>query len=56
MDSKIITWLELMKHTKTSDAWVLINGKVYDVTTYLAEHPGGDDILMYFSGKDASER
>lgn len=44
-----------MKHTKTSDVWVLIDGTVYDVTTYLAEHPGGDDILMYHGGRDASE-
>jgi cytochrome b involved in lipid metabolism len=34
---------------------VLIEGKVYDVTTYLAEHPGGDDILLRFSGKDATK-
>lgn len=26
----------------------------YDVTTYLAEHPGGDDILLRHGGLDAS--
>jgi cytochrome b involved in lipid metabolism len=28
----------------------------YDVTTYLAEHPGGDDILVEHGGRDATER
>lgn len=28
----------------------------YDVTTYLAEHPGGDDILISFAGTDATEK
>lgn len=50
MEDKVITWTELMKHTKSSDLWILIDGVVYDVGTYLAEHPGGDDILMLHGG------
>ncbi len=53
---RIITWTELQQHTKKSDLWVCIEGKVFDVTTYLAEHPGGDDILIKYSGKDATKR
>ena len=52
---KVITWDELMKHNKRNDCWILIEGKVFDVTTYLAEHPGGDDILVRNSGRDATE-
>ncbi len=26
------------------------------MTTYLAEHPGGDDILLKYAGKDATKR
>ena len=28
--------------------------EVYDVTDYLKEHPGGDDLIMEHSGRDAS--
>ena len=29
--------------------------KVYDVTKYLEEHPGGPEIIMEFAGKDADD-
>jgi 4-hydroxysphinganine ceramide fatty acyl 2-hydroxylase len=27
-------------------------GQVYDVTPFLADHPGGDDIMLEYAGKD----
>ena len=32
-----------------------INGKVYDVSKYLEDHPGGEEVLMDRIGQDASE-
>ena len=32
--------------------WVSFAGSVYDITPFLADHPGGDDILHPFAGKD----
>eukprot|EP01062_Namystynia_karyoxenos_P070266 TRINITY_DN65657_c0_g1_i1.p1 TRINITY_DN65657_c0_g1~~TRINITY_DN65657_c0_g1_i1.p1 ORF type:complete len:575 (+),score=105.53 TRINITY_DN65657_c0_g1_i1:75-1799(+) len=34
--------------------WTVIYGKVYDVTNFLDEHPGGDEILLRHAGEDAS--
>jgi len=34
--------------------WVVINDKVYNVTEYANEHPGGPIILINKSGKNAS--
>ena len=31
-----------------------MNKKVYDVTAYLEEHPGGVGKIMEFAGKDAT--
>lgn len=53
--NKIITWEELSQHNKRGDYWICIEGNVYDVSTYLAEHPGGDDILIKHAGKDATK-
>merc|ERR1712159_214386 len=53
-DNKLITYEELSKHTSRSDAWIALNGKVINVTPYLAEHPGGEDILLANAGTDAT--
>ena len=34
---------------------MVIKGKVYDVTNFLAKHPGGKRAILRFAGKDASE-
>lgn len=51
---KNISKTELAKHNKRSDAWIAINGNVYDVTKWIDNHPGGDIILKGI-GKDASK-
>jgi cytochrome b involved in lipid metabolism len=33
------------------DCWLVIEGKVYDVTPFLDEHPGGFDTLVSNSGE-----
>jgi cytochrome b involved in lipid metabolism len=42
---RIFTKAEVAKHDTVHDCWMIINGKVYDVTPFVDEHPGGD-ILM----------
>jgi len=51
----LITYEELSKHTSRSDCWIAIRGRVVDVTPYLAEHPGSEDILLANAGTDATE-
>ncbi|KAJ2941111.1 hypothetical protein O0L34_g10346 [Tuta absoluta] len=34
--------------------WIIIKDVVYNVTPYLQEHPGGDDVLRGEAGKDAT--
>ena len=36
---------EVSKHNTKDDCWLIIHGKVYDVSDYVDEHPGGDVIL-----------
>ncbi|KAL1922943.1 uncharacterized protein VTP21DRAFT_9319 [Calcarisporiella thermophila] len=50
-----ITAEEVAKHTSEDDCWVIINGKVLDVTKFLPDHPGGKRAIMIYAGRDASE-
>jgi cytochrome b involved in lipid metabolism len=45
----------LRLHNKRDDAWSAINGKVYNITPYLAFHPGGEKELMRVAGRDGSK-
>lgn len=38
-----ISVAELDKHAKPDDCWIVVNGKVYDLTTFAPNHPGGPD-------------
>ncbi|KAK9277382.1 hypothetical protein L1049_006925 [Liquidambar formosana] len=53
--TKLYTMQEASEHNTKDDCWVVIDGKVYDVTTYLDEHPGGDDVFIEVTGKDAAD-
>lgn len=45
---------EVQKHTTVENGvWVVINGNVYDLTDFLARHPGGAKIIMKYAGKNA---
>lgn len=52
---------EVSKHNKQDDCWLVIGNaktggpKVYDITNYLDDHPGGAEVLLDVSGQDADE-
>lgn len=47
---------QVAAHNKEGDAWVVVDGKVFDVTKFLSQHPGGKKVLLMESGKDATEK
>ena len=53
--ARAITMDEIAKHNSEGDLWVIIEGAVYDLTTFLPDHPGGKKAIMLFAGKDATE-
>jgi cytochrome b involved in lipid metabolism len=44
--SKQITLTEVAAHKTSSSCWTVVNGNVYDVTSFIPNHPGGDAILQ----------
>ncbi|KAF4010832.1 hypothetical protein G4228_001831 [Cervus hanglu yarkandensis] len=46
---------EVAKRNSPEDIWLVIHGRVYDVSRFLNEHPGGEEVLMEQAGGDATE-
>ncbi|SPP80021.1 cytochrome b5 [Drosophila guanche] len=49
-----ITLEEVAQHDSFDDCWIVIYDRVYDVTLFLRDHPGGDDVIMDHAGRDAT--
>ncbi len=41
---------EVAKHNNINDCWIIVDGKVYDITDYIFDHPGGESILANAGG------
>jgi predicted heme/steroid binding protein len=50
-----LTLAAVAEHNTDKDCWVIIHDKVYDLSSFLPDHPGGKRAIMLFAGKDATE-
>jgi len=50
-----ITETEVGKHSTPDDCWTIIDGNVYDMTTFIARHPGGSSAIAGLCGRDGTE-
>ncbi|XP_074755411.1 cytochrome b5 isoform X2 [Athene noctua] len=46
---------EVQQHNKSRSTWIILHHRVYDVTKFLDEHPGGEEVLREQAGGDATE-
>ena len=52
---KFFTANEVAQHNSAESCWVVLYGHVYDVTSFLSQHPGGSKIIISLAGQDATE-
>jgi len=45
---------DLATHISLESCWVVIRGKVWDITAFLDTHPGGPQAVLDFAGMDAT--
>ena len=48
------TLADVAKHNNSSSCWSVINGKVYDLTAWISQHPGGQQAILSLCGIDGS--
>ncbi|TPX69860.1 hypothetical protein CcCBS67573_g06737 [Chytriomyces confervae] len=54
--SKTYSRDEVARHSSPKDLWVVIDGKVYDLTEFAEDHPGSAVVLWKVAGQDATEQ
>ena len=52
---RIYTTEDVANHNSSTSCWLIRAGKVYDVTSFLEDHPGGDDVILKYAGKDVED-
>jgi len=46
---------QVMEHASRNDCWLSIHEKVYDLTTFAPEHPGGPTFIYPYCGSNATQ-
>ncbi len=49
-----ITLAQIAEHNSRSSCWSAINGNVYDLTSWIPNHPGGEKKILSLCGIDGS--
>ena len=52
--TKSITLKKVKKNATSTSCWSIVNGKVYNLTNWINQHPGGSSRIIAMCGKDAT--
>jgi cytochrome b involved in lipid metabolism len=50
-----LTYQDVAQHNTKKDCYMVVHDKVYDVTSFVDEHPGGEEVMLDVAGQDATE-
>ncbi|KAE8147389.1 cytochrome b5-like heme/steroid binding domain-containing protein [Aspergillus avenaceus] len=54
-ETKELTFQEVAGHNTKKDLYMVIHDKVYDCSSFVDEHPGGEEVLLDVGGQDGTE-
>lgn len=46
---------EVATHCDETSTWIVLHNKVYDVSKFMYEHPGGEEVILQWAGQDATD-
>lgn len=49
-----LTRAEVQRHASAVSCWAIVSGSVYDLTSWISQHPGGEQRILNLCGTDAS--
>jgi cytochrome b involved in lipid metabolism len=49
------TLAEVETHADATSCWTVVRDEIYDLTTWIDQHPGGADKILAICGKDGTE-
>lgn len=52
---KYFTFEEVQKNNSRQSCWTIISGDVYDLTSWISRHPGGESTILNLCGKDGTQ-
>ncbi|KAF2485658.1 cytochrome b5-like heme/steroid binding domain-containing protein [Neohortaea acidophila] len=53
--SKELSYSDVSEHTSKKDLYMVIHDKIYDASSFVDEHPGGEEVMLDVAGQDATE-
>lgn len=51
---KLYTTKTVAMHNSKSSCWTIVNNNVYDITSYITQHPGGESRIMSVCGTNGT--
>ncbi|KAL7750224.1 fatty acid alpha-hydroxylase [Sorochytrium milnesiophthora] len=54
-DSPRLSMADVRKHNSMEDCWIVCRGKVYNVTDFANDHPGGAELIYRYAGERVDE-
>jgi len=55
MATKEFSYSDVSEHSSKKDLYLVVHDKVYNATSFVDEHPGGEEVLLDVAGQDATE-
>ncbi|KAF2438250.1 cytochrome b5 [Karstenula rhodostoma CBS 690.94] len=55
MADKEFTYSDVSEHSTKKDLYIVVHDKVYNASSFVDEHPGGEEVLLDVGGQDSTE-